>query len=586
MSLFHPSTFLLTPSPTDVLVFIFDVDNVLVLELDPLDVVNSFVSLVNVKVKTKTDMHTLPFSTNAEALQALTLLQIALDTVRANIQLNQGTTATAGPLGLPTDGAYGGILGAIAGVAAGDSIEDAFDKVETTLGLLVPAKPQNLSAVIMTLTPNYTAREESTGTIRTTVTNSTSPTVEAADFYDGKAGTLTAEIDNILVGTRVLVVGSDVGSYGSLNITDDSDPYVGQAGKEGFWKQLTADITPTTPVTVAPHTFEMIHSVSGTSVLIVYVDNPTVPSISGATGTSTAVASYTSGVPHLNTGGIIVLAGSANNAVSKFYNQNKIVSISGSTIASQDYLPVVPPLEGASVPFSLNAPVLASTYAETAQFTATVYNSKNDPVSLVVNTSIRVDSTSNEIRVESGVGQYPTSGTYGGVFSSVAPITPTEELQMINNLYQFPPQVDYSTRYPVGPDYSTITGGTYSLMRWVTFDMGRLTSEVGFAITINNAISFNGSIFGVDALQSNFAFYAIVVSEMGGDIPTVGWIDCNAGYPGVGTPTNDGDPALVIGSSHGTMKTVTFGTALTGRLYVRMGIPQGNGKKFSGVTLL
>lgn len=585
MSLFHPLTFLQTPTPSDVLVFIKDVDGVLVLELDPLDVVNSFVSLVNVKVKTKTDIHTLPFSTNAEALQALTLLQSALDYVRSNIQLNQGTTATAGPLGLPTDGIYGGPLGPIAGVAAGDSIEDAFDKVETLLGLLAPAKPQNLSAVTMTVSPVYTAKEASTGTTRTTVTNSTAPTVEAVDFYDATAGILTGKVDTVSVGTRTLVVGSDVGSYGALNITDDSDPYVGQVGKEGFWKQLTADITPTTPLTVAPHVFEMEHSVTGTSTLTVYVDDPTVPSISGATGTSTETPSYTSGVPHLNTGDDMIIAGNANNAVSKFYNPTRIVSVSGSTIASQDFNPIAPPAEDAVVPFTFTAPVLANVYSETASFSATVYNSKNDPVSLVVTTNLRVDSNSVETRVDSGVGQYPL--TFGAAFNSAVPITPSEELQMLNNLYQFPPQVDYSSRYPVGPDYSAIVGGTYATMRWVTFDLGIITSEVGFAVTLNNTSGgFNGTVFGVDAIQNNFAMYAQVVFTTGGDIPTAGWVDCNAGYPGVGTPTNDGDAALVIGSSHGTMKTVTFGTVRTGRLYVRIGIPQGNGKKFSGITLL
>lgn len=585
MSLFDKNTFLQTPTTTDVLVYIKDVDGVLVLQLDPLDVVNIFVNLKNVKVKTKTDVHTLPFSTNTEALQALTLLQNALDQVRANIQINQGTSATTGPLGLPTDGFYGGPLGAIAGIAPGDKIEDAFDKVETLLGLLVPAKPDNLSDVVMTVTPSYTALEAGTGTSRTTVTDVLQPTVTATDFFDGKAGILTAKLDTVTVGTRTLVAGTDVGSYGAMNITDDSDPYIGQAGKEGFWKKLIANIIPATPLALGSHTFELNHSVSGTSTLIVYVDDPLTPNASGVSGSSVAAPSYTSGVPHLKTGDVITISGSANNVVSKFYNPTRIVSVSGNTITTQNYQPSVPPLEDSVVPFSFTLPVLVNTYNENSNFTLTLYNSKGATAFQAVNTVIRVDSTSIENRVQSGVGQFPVS--FGAAFVSTVSILPSEELQMINGLYQFPPQVDYSGRYPSGPNYSTIVGGTYNNMRWVTFDLGRITSQVGFAVQFNGTQgSFNGTVFGVDAIQSNFALYAQVKSELGGDNPTNGWVDANAGYPGVGSPTNDGDPALVIGSSHGTMKTVTFSTARTGRLYLRVGIPQGNNKKFTGVTKL
>jgi hypothetical protein len=585
MSLFDKNTFLQTPTPTDVLVYIKDVDGVLVLQLDPMDTVNCFVNLKNVKIKTKTDVHTLPFSTNTEAIQALTLLQNALDTVRSNIQITQGTSATTGPLGLPTDGAYGGLFGAIAGVAPGDKIEDAFDKVETVLGLLVPAKPANLSAVVMTVSPSYSALEAGTGTLRTTITDVTQPVVTASNFFDAKAGILTAKLDTVTVGTRTLVAGSDVGTYGALEITDDSDPYIGQAGKEGFWKKLIATITPASPLTLGSHTFDLNHSVSGTSILTVYIDDPLTPNASGVAGSSTAPASYTSGVPHLTTGGNIIVSGSANNTVSKFYNSTRIVSVSGNTVATQNYLPSIPPIEDTVVPFSFTLPVLVNTYNENSNFTLTLYNSKGATALQTVNTTIRVDSVSNEVRVQSGVGQFPV--TFGAAFLSSSSILATEELQMINGLYQFPPQVNYAGRYPSGPDYSTIVGGSYNNMRWVTFDLGRISSQVGFAIQFNGTQgSFNGTVFGVDAIQSNFALYAQVKSELGGDVPTAGWVDANAGYPGVGVPTNNGDPALVIGSSHGLMKTVTFSTPRTGRLYLRVGIPQANNKKFTGVTKL
>ena len=56
--------------------------------------------------------------------------------------------AATGILGLPTDGGYGGtgsVQGQASGVNVGDTVEDAFDKVETLLEFLVPPKAPELS---------------------------------------------------------------------------------------------------------------------------------------------------------------------------------------------------------------------------------------------------------------------------------------------------------------------------------------------------------------------------------------------------------------------------------------------------------
>ncbi len=577
--IFDKNTFIQPPTPTNTLVFLLDNTNILIFEIDPHDVINIFVQSLYVKIKTKTDIHILQFPNNVDALAALTLLQMALDYVRGQIQQNFGTNAI---LGLPTDGAYGGTLGAVAGVTAGDKVEDAFDKIETLLGLLLPAKPVDLSTITMVLTAAYSAREFGTGTPRTTITNIATPIVTATNFYDGKAGILTAFIDTVSVGNRILTPADDSGIYGSLKITDDSDPYIGQTGKEGFWKKLVAFISPLTSLSYGLHTFKMTHSVSGTSTLQTYIDNPIAPSITSPLATSIAPSTWTSGVPHLKTSDAVNFSASISGAVGKFYNLIRISDVTGSTISTVNFLPIVPPLENAVVPVTMIGVVTSSAYAELSNFSINAYNSINTSVSNVINTNIRVDSNSVETRVQSGVGQFPIA--FGTAFSPTGSILGSEELQMINNLYQFPPATDYSTRYPVGPNYSSILGGSFLNMRWVTFDLGRIVSQTGFQMTINSASGFNGSILGVDALQSNFQLNARVVSELGGDVPTIGWIDGNVAYPGVGSPTNNGDPVLVVGSSHGTLKVFTFSTVKTGRLYVRIGIPQGNNKKFSSVT--
>jgi hypothetical protein len=75
-----------------------------------------------------------------------------------------------------------------------------------------------------------------------------------------------------------------------------------------------------------------------------------------------------------------------------------------------------------------------------------------------------------------------------------------------------------------------------------------------------------------------------------GTSATNGWIDGATSYPGTGNPTNNGDPALVFGSSTATTKVITFGSSVkTGTVFVRVGIPSsslaGSTRSFSGVTI-
>jgi hypothetical protein len=82
--------------------------------------------------------------------------------------------------------------------------------------------------------------------------------------------------------------------------------------------------------------------------------------------------------------------------------------------------------------------------------------------------------------------------------------------------------------------------------------------------------------------MSNF----VLQVRVNGATPTIGWVDGNVAYPGVGSPTNNGDAALVVASSTSTAKLVTFGTnTKTGTVYARIGIPSGDNKRFTNVTM-
>jgi hypothetical protein len=158
---------------------------------------------------------------------------------------------------------------------------------------------------------------------------------------------------------------------------------------------------------------------------------------------------------------------------------------------------------------------------------------------------------------------------------------------MSNNLYHYPSSSNYASNYPLpGPDYRGLTAETTSsfageAVRWATFS-GSLNAAVNMRIVFNNT---NAGFVGTQTTGS-MRLYVLV----SGSSPTNGWIDGATAYPGVGNPTNNGDPALVIGSSTATDKRITFGGSVkTGVVFVRVGIPSsslpGSNRTFSGVTI-
>lgn len=502
---------------------------------------------------------------------------------------NTGNTGSGYLVGVPIDGHYGpGTTGSIANIQTGDRVEDAFDKVENILFKLAPARPPNLSTKSLLLSSAYTANLQGTNTtITNAVTNNTTPTfplvggmVAANAFSDGDQGQMTASVDGANVGARQLTPSSDVGTYGALQITSDADFYVGQAGKAGFWNALLAQIVTTTPITtVGPHTAQLQHTQTGnTPAFTFYVDDPVSPT--GVSGTVVATGSvYISGVPALvggQSGSSVTLSATASNTVGRFYNSTRIFQGSGTGISAGNYTlpssPLSESVQSASRAFSINA----GSQSENASFTVTAFNSIGTSVgSAITNTRIRMDSALDPAnRVKSGFGQFGFDGTPYEASQSIA--TAVEELQFLNGQFRYPTG-NYTGSLPVpGPDYTSVAPGAYNNMRWVTFNMGSVTNAKNIRVNFSNAVGF-GSV-----LLSNFALYV----RVNGSTPTVGWVDGNAAYPGVGDPTIDGAPALAVAESTTTSKLVTFGTAVkTGTVFVRIGIPAGDTKRFGGITI-
>lgn len=508
-------------------------------------------------------------------------------------------------IGLPTDGVYGGSEGNVSGIATNDVLEDAFDKIESILGKLAPAKPPLLSTRVLSIPNTYTALEASTGTSRSTIITSSLPTaswtVAAATSgssttlsTDGDAGTLSAEFDGGVssTSTHIMTTASDTGTFGNLIIAQDADPYAGTFGQQGFWKGFIARTAPTSSLAVGTHTTRIIHSTGGATPLYTfYIDNPRTPfTVSASISSSAYTGRYVSGVPSPVAGNTITLTFTGSNAVSQFYNSTRINAGSSTTtnLVNQT-LPATPPTSGSFVSASITLTFVASAFTETASFSALTYNAQGVSSTQVVtasqgtSTSTRIDTVSNETRVYSGMGQYPVIGTApsgtGGSWSPIASqsLATNKELQMINGIYQYPPARTYVNNYPVaGPDYTTLTPDTFGSMRWATFSQS-ISATSAINVTFNGAVNF-GSIQTTGSMR----VYVLV----SGSVPTAGWVDGATAYGGTGNPTNDGDPALVVGSSTTTVKRITFGAAaLTGVAFIRVGLPTGSTRTFTGVSI-
>ena len=506
---------------------------------------------------------------------------------------NTGNTGSGYLIGVPVDGYYGpGSTGSIANIQDGDRVEEALDKVENILFKLAPARPPNLSTKSLLLSNAYTANLQGTNTtVTNAVTNDTTPTfplvggmVVTNAFSDGDQGQLSASVDGANVGARQLTPSSDVGTYGALQITSDADFYAGQAGKAGFWNALLAQIVSTTPIpTVGPHTAQLQHTQTGnTPSFTFYVDDPITPTdVIGSVSASGIV--YISGVPALTAGSTVTLEATASNTVGRFYNSTRIFRGSGTGISAGDYsLPSSPlsaSVQSAVRSFTTNG----GSQTENASFTVTAYNSiGGSSAYTITNTNIRMDSALDPAnRVRSGIGHYPISGSgFGDFGASFQPseslVSTNEELQLLNGQYRYPTG-NYTMAVPVaGPDYTTVNIGTYNNLRWATFNMGSITDKANIRIDFSNAFGFSSVIL------TNFALQV----RVNGSTPTVGWVDGNAAYSGTGNPTNDGDAALAVANSTTTSKLVTFGTAVkTGTVFVRIGIPAGDTKRFGGITV-
>lgn len=484
----------------------------------------------------------------------------------------------------PTDGQFGTDT-SVAGLREGDTVDDAFDKIDSLLSLLIPPKPDALSMKTLTILASYSAIYTTLHAQVSNVVNTTKPTFQISDsFYDGNAGILTAYV-NSMSSSKQLTTASDVGRVGDLVIYSDFDPYNNIQGKQGFYKSLTAGIEVSASLLVGgPYKAKLGHTKTGnTNEVTFFVDSPTYPTIL-STSIDVFGLSHVSGVPALVAGANqanIIVSSSINGAIGLFYNSTAISTVTGTGIGGSVHpQPINQPVSGAICNVAIKIPVTSPTYAVSPALSLTAYASDAN-IRTKVDYSYKcihepVGEYSN--RKYSGQGRYPSA--YGGTYDSMTALTSmgNEELQFTNGKFQYPNKINYSLYYPTAPDYSALLPGTYNTCRWVTLDLGTVTLVSNLILQFTDVENFISTIGGMP--QPGFELYTKIVGA-------TGWVNGNSAYPGAGSPINDGDSALVVASSTSTMRVITFGVGVhSGRVLCRIGIPADSTKKFKNITLI
>lgn len=505
-------------------------------------------------------------------------------------------------IGLPTDGNYGSdseIIGEFTGIAPGDRIEDALDKIESFFAKIVPANAPLIGTRSLDIPNLWAAKEIGTGTLRSNITELNKPIATVSNYFaDGGAGILSCFIDSIAGPTiSLLKTSSQAGTYtnsvAKLTVTEVGWPLTGQT----FYEALGASIEPINALAGNNilHTYQINHNTPNSTVTkSFYVDTLSTPVVLPLTlvGVYASSAGYVSGVPALKTGDKLRSTYNVNNAVSYFFNQTRITKVE-SAYASGSDVPNTPQPTTFGAQFNVinhEIPVISNVSSENANVSITAYNARGTALSdiatgnLVGSPSIRIDSKSSEAnRLKAGVGQFPALG--GGVTEAGSTFDPTislatagnEELQMYFGNYRYPTG-NYSGNAPtVGPNYSSVPAGTFNNIRWVLLNVGSTgTDKNSVTLTFNNPVNFGSS-----KIIPNFYMYV----RIEGTIDTNGWIDGNVAFNS-GTPTNNGDAAYNFGASTVTTRNITFGTQVkNGAVWVRVGIPPTSSITFSGITL-
>ena len=457
----------------------------------------------------------------------------------------------------------------------------------------------------------YNVYQAGSSTILNNITSQVRPRTNVeTNFYSADYGTLSAVIKDsssaaATNGSIALTTADNSGTNGYLVISSEADYYSGTTEKENFWKILNchilapADLTDTT----IEYSYQLNHSVSGATNTVTFrLDDSITPSFTTTPFflddgiVSNVTDNYVSGVKSLGYNQTINVDFKTAGTIKSYYNYTyglgaatgtEIVDTFEKDLSTRN---VVNYITDSTQNFVLQPTILNNVYTEQLSVSANIYNSKGDVVSQTINTknslNIRVDSkSSNSYQVISGVGQYPTS--YGGTYLHTESLLINQELQLLDNKYQRPAEVDYSQNLPSGsPNYTTANSSLSDSdpYRYVTFKF-TFTSKSEFYMLFADQEGTNWGSGNTIATLMRINI-RIVDSSTASDS---NWLDGNKFFSGAKIPNTNGDGILSSNSTTNAQKHFLLGTIRTGLLYVRIGLvckgSSVSDKKFSGVSI-
>lgn len=450
-----------------------------------------------------------------------------------------------------------------------------------SIGKLGPTAPGDITTKILVLSSKFSARDKTTGNLRTEVTTDTTPILQLSDmtdsgaFLDPETGNLEALINDSVVGTITLTSSDDTSTNSDLEITQNQDYYLGVSGSAGFYTAILSRINVSsalTPTNTAQSAKLRIGS-DETSNYQFYVETSLTPTIASSSLTvDVGEVTIQSGVSILAQGADMSVTATANNVIGYFYNATKTIEIDDSVVGSNMWNPSAG--EGGPNYTITNQTITVQSNQTDSNYqpTITAYTSSGVSANSTITPSgtVYVDSSSDSIRssvLDPGSGQFPSSG-YGGAYNHSTSLLTNEALQLLGGKFIYP-SGNFTTLYPVaGPNYSSITD-----WRYMIFSLGNVTNASSVTFTINGATGFSTTI------DPSIRLYVKV--EDG----STGWLNANAAYPGSGNPTANDANALDLGASTPTTRRVTFGgLPRTGTVYVRIGLNTGSTKTFSSIS--
>lgn len=259
------------------------------------------------------------------------------------------------------------------------TVSEAVDRLNEMLGLLIPAGPPNFPNGTLTIsnaagsnprlalgvTDHTGGGAPAAGSAVTRIATSTASTNTLNDVGP-PTGTLQLLVNGAFAATRTLT-GTDAGTYNGLVISDQKDYPVSQPG---FWKSFDVAASGV-PVTTGVNKIRINHTEASPTNEAFFVrdDMTSTPTLSGTTLTlsSLGAATFSSGIPHFTTGGVVLLGGQMNNLAGETYyggNDPLVVSGTNSIITAQTYdyqsLGITTPIPRQTVAMQNFTPVLVN----------------------------------------------------------------------------------------------------------------------------------------------------------------------------------------------------------------------------------